>query len=251
MRPKKILYVNYGGLGDHLAFSTLPEVCDKNGYDFYLSDKTKFRDNEIFQLIYNINPFFKGVIDEEPNCGHDGYTNLDGGYDLKLSVNRNFEIKIGFVDSLTENQSEYPIIYYTPKKINEYDDCVLLDLNAISSFGDYDLEIVKNYIIKNKKERFLLISPTYAKAIIGDEFFKDFNVVRITTTDIFNYCDLIFSCKKIICLWSGSSVLSATIKNQYKKNLEIDCFKNYKKHQNFGISDKTHFWYENINYINS
>jgi len=63
MRPKKILYVNYGGLGDHLAFSTLPEVCDKNGYDFYLSDKTKFRDNEIFQLIYNINPFFKGVID--------------------------------------------------------------------------------------------------------------------------------------------------------------------------------------------
>ena len=37
VREKKILYVNYGGLCDHLVFSTLPEMCNKNGYDFYLS----------------------------------------------------------------------------------------------------------------------------------------------------------------------------------------------------------------------
>ena len=51
VRPKKILYVDFGGLGDHLAFSTLPEICDKNGYDLFLNSKSKFRDNQIFELV--------------------------------------------------------------------------------------------------------------------------------------------------------------------------------------------------------
>ena len=251
MRPKKILYIDYGGLGDHLAFSALAELCDKNGYDLYLSDKTKFRDNQIFELVWKSNPFFKGVTSEEPNCGHDGYTDLlaDGGYDLSLSVHRNFEIKIGFPDSMLDHKSVYPVIYYTPKKIDEYEDYILLDLNAVNTFGQYNLEIVKNHILQNKNEKFLVIAPNYANSIVDYEFFNDLNAVEITTKDIFNYCDLIFSCKKLICLWSGSSVLSSAIKNQFKKNLEIECFKNYTNHESFGVGDKTHFWYDNINYI--
>jgi hypothetical protein len=101
------------------------------------------------------------------------------------------------------------------------------------------------------KDKFIFLSPTYSKSIINISFFNKLNITEITTENIFQYADLIFSCKKFICLWSGGSVLSSAIKNQYKKNLEIDCFKNYKIHQNFGILDKTHFWYENINYINA
>jgi len=249
MRPKKILYVNYGGLGDHLAFSTIPEVCDKNGYDFYLSDKTKFRDNQIFELVYNINPFFKGFIDEEPNCGHDGFTNFEN-YDYSESVHRNFEIKIGFGDTKLEHGSKYPIIYYTPKKINEYEDYILVDLNAVSNLS-YNLDTIKNYILNYKDNKFIFLPPTYSKSIIDISFFNELNITEITTENIFQYADLIFSCKKFICLWSGGSVLAAAIKNQYKSILEIDCFKNYDIHTSFGSTDKTHFWYDNINYIKS
>ena len=250
VREKKILYVNYGGLGDHLVFSTLPEMCNKNGYDFYLSDRCVFRDNQIFELVWKLNPFFKCISDEEPNCGHDGYTDISSGYDLNLSSHRNFEIKIGFVDSLTENQSEYPIIYYTPNNMVEYNNYILIDLNSVS-LSDYNLDVIKNHITNHNGEKFLFILPTYSKSITNINLLNGLDVTEIKTKDIFNYADLIFSCKKIICLWSGGSVLSATIKNQYKNNLEIDCFKNYKNHQTFGTSDKTHFWYENINYIPS
>jgi hypothetical protein len=243
-KGKKILYVDYGGLGDHLAFSTLPEICDRNGYELYLSSKTKFRDNQIFELVWKLNPFFKGMTNEEPNCGHDGYTNLDN-YDYKHSIHRNYEIKFGFENSIPE-QSTFPIIYYTPNKID--DNYTLIDLNSVS-LSEYNLDIIKSHILSNKEDRFIHILPTYSKSIIDDNFLSELNITNITTRDIFHYADLIFSSNKFICLWSGSSVLGSSIKNQYNRSLEIDCFKNYTNHPNFGSLDKTHFWYSNINYI--
>lgn len=247
MRNKKILYVDYGGLGDHLAFSTLPEICSKNNYDFYISKKSKFRHNEIYSLVWEINPYFNGLSDEEPNCGHGNYTNLEG-YNYNISLHRNFEIKMGFGDCVLENKSEYPSIYYNPKKITKYENHILIDLNSFSLF-DYNIDIIKNHIEKHNDSKILFILPTYSSSVLDINFFNHLNMTQIKTKDIFHYVDLIFSCKKFICLWSGSSVLSATIKNQYNKDLEIDCFKNYNIHPTFGTTDKTHFWYENITYI--
>jgi hypothetical protein len=247
MANKKILYIDFGGLGDHLAFSTIPEICHKSGYELYLSNKTKFRDNQIFELVWKLNPFFKGMTDDEPNCGHNGYTNLEN-YDYSESIHRNYEVKIGLGSTKLEHGSKYPIIYYTPNNMSEYNDFILIDLNSVS-LSDYNLDVIKNHISSHHGQKFLFITPTYSKPITSISLLNGLDVTEINTKDIFNYADLIFSCKKIICLWSGSSVLSASIKNQYKNNLEIDCFKNYEKHQTFGVSDKTHFWYENINYI--
>lgn len=247
MRNKKILYIDYGGLGDHLAFSTIPEICDKNDYDFYISNKTEFRSDGIFKLVWELNPFFKGITDEEPNCGHNNYTNLEN-YDYNLSLQENYEIKMGFGKTILKQGSKFPIIYYNPKINDIYSDYILIDLNAVSHL-DYNIDIIKNHILSHKDNRFLFLEPTYSKSLIDINILNELDIKIITESDIFNYCDIIFSCKKIICLWSGSSVLSATIKNQYKKNLEIDCFVNYNKVPNFGVSDKTHFWYDNINYI--
>jgi hypothetical protein len=247
-RDKKILYVDFGGLGDHLALSTLPKVCHENKTDFYLSDRCKFRDNQIFKLVWELNPYFKGFTSEEPNCGHDGYTDLNN-YNYELSIHRNFEIKMGFENTILEGENKYGEIYYEPKKIEDYDDFILLDLNSVT-ISNYNINIIKENLLKYSKNKILYLLPTYAKNLFNDNFFESFNIEYITTKDIFHYCDLIFSCKIFICLWSGSSVLSSIIKNKYKEDLEINCFKNYNIHQSFGTTDKTHFWYENINYIN-
>lgn len=246
-KDKKILYVDFGGLGDHLAFSSLPKVCHENNIDFYLSDRCKFRDNQIFKLVWELNPYFKGFTSEEPNCGHDGYTDLNN-YNYELSIHRNFEIKMGFENTILEGESKYGIIYYEPKKIHNHDDFILVDLNSVS-LNSYNTDFIKNNLINYINEKLIVILPNYSKSLDMGDFFQDFNVEFILTKDIFHYSDLIFSSKKFICLWSGSSVLSAIIKNQYNKNLEINCFKNYNTHQSFGTTDKTHFWYENINYI--
>jgi hypothetical protein len=244
---KKILYVDFGGLGDHLAFSTIPKACYENGIDFYISDMCKFRDDQIFKLVWESNPYFKGVTSEGPNCGHDNYTDLNN-YNYELSLHRNLEIKMGFGDTILENESKYGVIYYEPKKLEDYDDFILVDLNKFNS-NEYDIEIIKNNLINYINNKIKVVLPTYSTPLDIGDFFKDFNVEFILTKDIFHYCDLIFSSKKFICLWSGGSVLSPIIKNQYKKNLEIDCFINYKVVPNFGTTDKTHFWYDNINYI--
>ena len=167
---KKILYIDFGGLGDHLAFTTIPEVCYKNGYDLYLSSKSKFRDSQIYSLVWELNPFFKGITDEEPNCGHDGLTNLND-YDYNLSVNRNYEIKMGFANTILENNSKYPILYYKPNQLEEYSDYILLDLNSVS-VSDYDLNSIKTHLLKYKHEKFLVIEPTYSKSIINNNFRK-------------------------------------------------------------------------------
>ena len=48
---KKILYQPWGGLGDNLQFSTLPEMFSKLGYEVYISDKNAYRSVEIFDLV--------------------------------------------------------------------------------------------------------------------------------------------------------------------------------------------------------
>jgi hypothetical protein len=244
---KKILYVDFGGLGDHLAWSTIPKICHENGYDFYLSSKSKFRSKEILDLVWNSNPFFKGIIDDEPNCGHDNYTNLEN-FNYQLSIHRNMEIKMGFEHTTTTDNSKYGTIHYHPKNLENFNDHILIDLNSVST-NDYNIEIIKTNLLQYFDQKIICILPTYSTPFIDIEFFKNFNVDFVLTKNIYHYCDLIFSSKKFICLWSGGSVLSPIIKNQYKKNLEIDCFKNYNATPNFGFTDKTHFWYENINYI--
>lgn len=243
---KKILYVDFGGLGDHLAFSTIPKVCHENGYEFYLSNRSKFRHTDTLELVWKLNPYFKGLTNEEPNCGHGNYTNLEN-FNYNLSLHRNFEIKMGFENTVLENNSKYGIIYYVPKKLIEYNECILLDLHSFSQ-TNYNSEKIKSEISKYINCKIISIIPSYGTPVEMNDFFKTFNIEYITTKDIFNYCDLIFSCKKFICLWSGGSVLASIIKNQYKPDLEIDCF-TFNTDLNWGVTDKLMFWYENINYI--
>ena len=107
--------------------------------------------------------------------------------------------------------------------------------------------------MKYKGQKILVIlTNTYASLVTDNNFFNELNVEFITTQDIFHYTDLIFSCKKFICLWSGSSVVSSTVKNMYKENLEIECFKKINDDKcppNWGTIDKSFGWYGNIDYI--
>jgi hypothetical protein len=249
MSNKKILYVNWGGLGDHLAFSTLPEIFTNLGYEFYISNTSIFRDPKAYDLIWGCNPYVKGMTSEPPNCGHTENWGVKEPvvFQHDLSTHRNVERIYG-----VDNNNDYPKIYYTPKKIEEVKDYIIVDLNSVT-IREYPVDNIKAHLLQYVGQKILVIlTNTYSSLVVDDNFFNELNVEFITTKDIFHYTDLIYSCKKFICVWSGSAVLSPAIKHHFNNDLEIECFKKINDDKcppNWGTIDKSFSWYANINYI--
>ena len=65
-----ILGAWHGGLGDNLQFSTLPEQFYKQqGRTTYLLDGSTFRNKGIYQLVWEFNPYIKGIKAGRRNAG--------------------------------------------------------------------------------------------------------------------------------------------------------------------------------------
>lgn len=243
----KIIYINWGGLGDHLQFSTLPEKLTKIGYEVYISSESLYRSHEIYDLVWGKNPYVKGVSSEPPNCGHVpnwGFSDRIVSFDKNNSIHKNIENLYGITDN-----SNYPKIYYKPIEIEKYKNKIIVDLNAFS-ITEYDSTKIKEVLKSLIGQKIIVIkSSGYSKKIVEDDFYSELDVDFVSTESIFDYVNIIYSCSKFYCLWSGSSVLSSSIKEHYKEDLEINCFKKTEESEEFGKSDKSFFWYENINYI--
>ena len=122
---KKIIYQPWGGLGDNLQFSTLPELFHNQGHDVYISQKNAYRNIEILDLVWKLNPFIKGFINEMPNCGSCvPYKRIE----QNKSIIFNQEICHNVVPI-----NEIPKIYYEPKKNKKYENAILVDLSAFST----------------------------------------------------------------------------------------------------------------------
>jgi hypothetical protein len=55
-----VIHQQYGGLGDNLQYSTLPELYSKQGYDVYIHTNNVVRNKEIHDLVWELNPYIKG-----------------------------------------------------------------------------------------------------------------------------------------------------------------------------------------------
>ena len=135
-----IIEQEWGGLGDNLQFSTLPEVGSKLGYEVYISNHNKYRNLDIKRLVWDINPFISGYTDERgnlndlfnPNPINKDFPILDRWND-SLNIIQNIEFQI-FGDSYNEN----PLLYYRPNFIDNLSDKILLDPNSISTNFSFD-----------------------------------------------------------------------------------------------------------------
>ena len=203
----------WGGLGDNLQFSTLPKLYSEMGHDVYISSRNTYRNLEIYDLVWKLNPYVKGIIDSEPNAGEcKGY---QIGEDTQFI--KNIERMHGFHNS----PNKYPIIYYKPKRIESMATTVIYDMTSISSAYSDDFIL----------ERFTAVFAQYPESTVKKIVFKnihnratpDFNTETIEINSIFDYCDLIYSCKAFVCLYSGCSVLASAVK-QDSQTPAIHCF---------------------------
>lgn len=198
---KKILYQPWGGLGDNLQYSTLPEMFSKLGYEVYISDKNTYRNSEIFELVWKLNPYVKGLSSEYPNIGDiSAYARIHS----QKSIIYNQEACHGI-----NPENEIPKIYYIPKIIDEFKDKIFVDLSAKSNFPIKPNNI--DEYLKNKHQNSKIIIPNFHNQITSH---KDRNLTyddTINVQSIFHFCDLIHSCKHFYCCFSGQSVLASAL----------------------------------------
>lgn len=200
---KKIIYeLSFGGIGDCLVISTLPRLLkEKYGVDFYLSKKSleNIRHPDTFKLCFEMNPYFKGVIDGSTvfrlqtfESEKSLYTFLTdkGGETLLESLERQFSVK----------GKGHPEIYYKPNTLPEYSHIILIDKNTISG---------KIFGWKYREGIFEKVAHAHLKE--GDTI----EYLDPKKQDFFTYVDMLYSCKHFVGTFSGGASIASCFEKPF------------------------------------
>jgi len=228
-----IIYQPWGGLGDNLQLSTIPEVAF-NYYGekkIYISNQNVYRNPEIKKLVWDNNPFIAGYKDGQlipnwkigPNKGH--IASIEEWFSLPPS-------------------SKFPKIYYKYEEStrNYFEDKTFIDFHTSQENANYHYKMIeraKKYVENLKKEK-----EVYEVVFVNQKFenLVGLNLPQYFISNIFEYCNLIKYCKKIITFFSGNAVLASAVKqNNSTPQVEVICDLNC-------FSNKV-FVFDNINYI--
>lgn len=198
-----IIEIPYAGLGDHLFHSHLPRIAKETGEfeKVFISNRSPVRNDDYKKLVWEYNPFVDGYSDEE------GVTCKLWELVEKVSPQSNNnlldEVMLAFGLDNGKRWNE-PEIYYKPKFRDDFNHTVY-DPNYLSWVGAITSEECmkffrkNNYyfekIMKKRSEKFLYI-PTE-------------NTEYMVTPTIEDFCDLIYSCKELYCLTSGTATIAA------------------------------------------
>jgi len=252
LAKKIIIYQPYGGLGDNLQFSTLPEIFNKMGIKCYIHINNSTRnDDEVYNLIWGLNPFIIGKSNNTPNAG-----SCRLKYWPPAELNKWFIERIEIAHDL-ESTSYYPKIYYEPIVNLDLSNTIFIDLTGVSqifSFKKYK-EFIDYFVPKiiNKEK---IIKIVYRKKFITSHFEKIYDYLKLKISNIeyysidslYIYCDVIKSCYMLIVQNSGIHSLAAAIK-QDSKLPNILCYNQFETFTE--QENKGYYNYKNVEYYNS
>lgn len=249
---KVVLSSRYGGLGDNLQYSTLPRLLKSLGKSVYIRKDSYYRNQEIRQLVWDLNPYIDGFIESESNAGDD----CDDYRYFGLHDNhiQNVEWSHGI-----EPQSDFPELYYTPKKLTHLENCLVVDISAISLAAEYssmqdsikkkiDQIACNRKVVSVKYTNSLLVRPGDAERPRGytppnSMFVMQNEIEQVAVSNIFELTDVLSSCESICCLHSGVEVLSLALK---KEKFQINSLLSSKEHEKM-LSTKL-FYNQHVKY---
>ena len=236
MIDKKIIRSWFGGLGDNLQHSWMPAAFSKLGYSVYVSNEIPYRNPEIKQFVWGLNPFVDGFTDEPANCG-----DIPGVlyHDYGLGCIGNWQKVHGI-----EPTEKYPIVYYLPSWIQNISHKVLVDATSTSGQNIYESEKIRKYLQDhyNKEEIEVCV---FSDGIFIPMLLLDGYTMRFVGS-LNEYADLIHSCKKYVTLHAGGMVLASALKRN--KNIDCDCLVTFHPIHINAFNSK-HYFFDNINYI--
>jgi hypothetical protein len=254
-----VLSSNFGGLGDNLQISSLPEEFWKQyGKQTYISASSNHRNNEIFDLVWKCNPYVSGKSKKRPTAG-----DLPAWSALKNPDITNLVSHWEYIHGLNVSNNS-PKIYYEPTRMSEFKNTVILDLSSISLYPAPGLNTVNSYnpellkmVVGDQLEKFRsyeLVNIVFKDGLAGDgvslknTFLEDFGYAskNIRVKNIFDYVDLIASSRAILTVYSGAAVLASSVK-KYNRDLQIFTFIT---HQNYAHEmNNPNYLFDNVEYI--
>lgn len=212
---RHILFQPWGGLGDNLQFSTLPERFAERGETFLVSERNAVRNPEIHELVWGCNPFVTGRSDEEPNAGLPRLDRLSS-----LSWRHSFIERIEMAHGL-EPRHCHPHIHYRPQRDVSLSEVVLIDVGSTTT--TYAATVIHDYVnrmLQRYGRRMEDVRQVAVAASVRQHDGARYNVAPLEVSSIFRYCDVLASCKAFITVWSGAHALAAAIRGCEEKNEE-------------------------------
>ncbi len=212
------LHTGHGGLGDNLAYASLPELYARQGVDCYISKFNPYRNPGIKKFIWDTNPFIKGEKElHRDQCI--GHSRTGALYTPKLnSTTKNIEYLHGFTP-----ENEYPKLYvtYSPHELNG---AAIVDLTSITLAQEYAnipiSDMVESHLTTNYNytvDEIVFLSFPHINSRISNTKFKVYEV-----KDLFDYANIIRGCKHYVSTHSGGNYLACTIKNT-SLEFKLDC----------------------------
>lgn len=202
---KLIIEIAHSGLGDHLFHSHIPRIAKEfGGYDqVFISTQSAFVHPEYLKIVWEYNPYVDGFVDEMG-------IKVDIGI-LVEQVNNNpkhnllDEVMLGFGldNGLRWNKPE---VFYKPKFIPAFQK-IIYDPNFLSWIGLCTKEDAMTYFQKKQVYFDAIMKIRNGKVLYIPQ--EDDNYIETPTLE--DFCDLIYSCKELHCLTSGTATLAASL----------------------------------------
>lgn len=210
-----ILDAPVGGLGDGLLYSTLPELFAMNtGEKVYLSPRTKTRNPEVFDLLYARNPFIAPERFAEPREGDKiiGST-IAGAHFIRRS--RRDTDPIGLIEELHgfARTHDRPKVYYAPTLLPNWINRIFVDPCSFSQAIPaqvFDRFFKRMLFDQDGCEIIVAESPNQGPH--GKDSLQGYP--RYEVRSIYEYMDIIYSCKYFVVSESGGQCLSAALRRK-------------------------------------
>ncbi|MEJ2704217.1 MAG: glycosyltransferase family 9 protein, partial [Sedimentisphaerales bacterium] len=193
-----VIEVKYGGIGDHLFYSHLPRIAKQSGkYDrVYVSSHSEFRSPEYRKLVWELNPYVDGFCEEE------------GDYPIFDSVEKSMNIldKIMLSRGLDDGKRFHePELYLKCRHRPDLSDAMVYDPNFVSYVGDISREVIKSFLRDNH------IHVTHQMRLWERNYAVEQYDMMLQTDTLEELCQVIISCRRLLCLSSGTATLAAAL----------------------------------------
>jgi hypothetical protein len=198
----------WGGLGDNLQFSTLPERFAAQGIPVFIAENNAARNREIYELVWGCNPHISGISLEPANAGFVRLQEFG-----RLPPFTNFIQRWETAHDLTP-LNHFPKVYYTPKPRPELANIVLVDLGSTSvvpsrrALRRYMKYLITRFQYPSDAFRQVEFAMPVSRSTVP--LFGHIPSLRIR--DIFDYCDAIAGCAVFITVHSGAMSLASALR---------------------------------------
>ena len=238
----------HGGLGDALQFSTLPEEFEKQqGRKTYIVADAPFRNEGIYDLVWDKNPYVHGKKFGEWNAGdlpsipyrEDGFLEENGTGDMIPNWEKFHDLK---------PTNKYPKVYYEPEKDEGVKDLFIVDFTS-TTVSDSKEDVIKCLDqLRNDYSDRKFVSVSFEDITPTNDLSDDIKFDGyIEVENIFRYCDLISSVYGDVSLHCGGTNLLSSLK-EYSPNLKSICILSKEWYNEHKVLDN-HFLFDNIKYL--